>query len=154
PGRRRSVRRRRTPPRPAPVGRGRAGGRAREALSRAAAAGRGPPAARGARPSRRRQRALRYCCSAFTVEQLERKSHTPLPPRPMAARSLRVVSEPILPSWTAPTFPCSALMSDLDSEPSWLTPTQPWSARVVAGPNLPSTTSAPLLGAEGAGVFA
>src|SRR5699024_10445301 len=42
--------------RPGPGGRGRAGGRAREVLPRAAVAGRGPPAPRGARLSRRIRR--------------------------------------------------------------------------------------------------
>ena len=61
----------------------------------------------------------------------------------MAARSLRVVSGPIFPSRPAPTLDCSALMSEVDSDPSFDTPIQPWRARVVAGPNLPSTASAP-----------
>src|SRR5690625_7012790 len=61
----------------------------------------------------------------------------------MACRSLPVVSEPILPSGTAPTLFCSALMSEVDSDPSASTPIHSCRARVVAGPNLPSTTSAP-----------
>ena len=65
-----------------------------------------------------------------------------------------MVSAPTFPSASAPTFVCSALMSAVEREPSWLTPIQSCSARVVAGPNLPSTTRAPLLGAEGAGVAA
>src|SRR5690625_6598063 len=58
----------------------------------------------------------------------------------MACRSLPVVSEPILPSGTAPTLFCSALMSEVDSDPSASTPIHSCRARVVAGPNLPSTT--------------
>src|SRR5690625_5370122 len=61
----------------------------------------------------------------------------------MACRSLPVVSEPILPSGTAPTLFCSALMSEVDSDPSASTPIHSCRARGVAGPNLPSTTSAP-----------
>ena len=72
-----------------------------------------------------------------------RKSHTPLLLRPIAARSSRVVSAPIFPSASAPTLACSALMSAVEREPSWLTPIQRSRARVVAGPNVPSTARAP-----------
>src|SRR5690625_3361357 len=61
----------------------------------------------------------------------------------MACRSLPVVSEPILPSGTAPTLLRRAVMSEVDSGPPASTPVHSCRARVVAGANLPAATSAP-----------